>query len=158
MNSMSPDERVFHDHISGARFQNGVERGRWRLVGDIEWPIVLLAVSAGSRDNAPEEFFLRFDLTGYPASAPTAMPWNPKRGTVLDADKRPKGDRVGHVFRSDWEEGRALYAPFDRVALDRYHPDWRKQYPRQAWNAERDLAWVLQTLHQMLNDDDYTGI
>lgn len=158
MNSLRPDERVFRDHVSSARFQDGVDRGRWRVVGDIEWPSVLIAVTAGPRDNAPKEFFLRFDLTGYPVSAPTATPWNLMAGAVLEEDQRPKGELVGQVFRSDWEEGKALYAPFDRVALDRYHPDWRQIYPRQAWNAKRDLVWVLQNLHKMLNDDDYTGI
>ena len=157
MNALRPDERVFRDHVSSARFQDGVERDRWRVVGDIEWPFVLIAVTAGPRDKAPKEFFLRFDLTGYPALAPTATPWNPQTDTLLEEDQRPKGDRVGYVFRSDLDGGISLYAPFDRKGLDR-HPDWREKYPLQVWNAKRDLTWVLQILHQMLNDDDYTGV
>ena len=61
------------------------------------------------------------------------------------------------VFRCDWENGRALYAPFDRVALDS-HAAWRQQHPRHAWNAKRDLAWVLEYLHELLNDADYAGV
>ena len=153
----APDERALHAHVASPRFMDGVGRKRWRIVGEIEWPHALIAVSAALRDNAPREFFLRFDLVGYPEQAPTATPWDPVRGGVLAADLRPKGERVGVVFRCDWENGRALYAPFDRVALGR-HPEWRRQYPRHAWNAKRDLAWVLEYLHELLNDADYAGV
>lgn len=157
MISMPPDERVFRDHVSSARFQEGVERGRWRIVGDISWPIVLVAVVAGERDGSPSEYVVRFDLTGYPETAPTATPWNLATGGVLEQEMRPKGERVGHVFRSDWEHGKALYAPFDRVALHS-HPNWRRQHSRQTWDSSRDLAWLLQILHEMLNSSDYTGV
>lgn len=155
--SMSPDERVFHQHVSSARFQDGVDRGRWRILGDIVWPVVMIAVAAGARDGAPSEIVLRFDLTGYPELAPTATPWDSTAGSILGSDLRPKGELVGHVFRTDWERGRALYAPFDRVALNG-HSGWKTQHPRQAWDSSRDLAWVLRILYEMLNNDDYTGV
>lgn len=154
---MSPDERVFRKHVNSARFQEGIERGRWRIVGDIAWPIVMIAISAGTRKGAPSEYVLRFDLNGYPKTAPTATPWNPTTEDVLEGSLRPKGERVGHVFRTDWENGRALYAPFDRVALQS-HSDWRRQHPRRTWDSSKDLAWILKALHEMLNNDDYTGI
>ena len=157
MGSMSPDERVFREHVTSARFQEGLARGRWWIVGDIAWPVVLVAVAAAPRDSAPSEYVLRFDLTGYPETAPTATPWNPATEEVLERELRPKGERVGHVFRTDWENGKALYAPFDRVALNS-HSDWRTQYLRRAWDSSKDLAWLLQILHEMLNNDDYTGI
>ena len=155
--SMSPDERVFREHVTSTRFQEGVERGRWRIVGDIIWPVVLVAVAAAPRDSAPSEYVLRFNLAGYPETAPTATPWNPATEEVLKQEMRPRGTRVGHVFRTDWENGRALYAPFDRVALDS-HPDWRTEHPRRVWDSSKDLTWILQKLHEMLNNDDYTGI
>ena len=154
---MSPDERVFRDHVISTRFEEGVERGRWRVVGDIAWPVVLVAVAAAPRDSAPTEYVLRFDLTEYPEMAPTVTPWNPATGDVLKQEMRPKGTRVGLVFRADWENGRALYAPFDRVALAG-HPNWRTEYPRRVWDSSKDLTWILQILHEMLNNDDYTGI
>ena len=157
MCSISPDERVFREHVSSARFQEGVGRGRWRIVGDIAWPVVMVAVSAGPRDNAPSEYVLRFDLNGYPETAPTATPWNPTTGHVLEQELRPKGERVGLSFRADWEDGKALYEPFDRVALH-VHPDWTRKHPRRAWDSSRDLTWLLQILHEMLHNDDYTGI
>ena len=154
---IAPDQRVFFDHVAGPQFIDGLLRGRWRIEGDIDWPYVLVAVSAAPMENGPPEFFLRFDLTGYPAVAPTATPWNPVTGDVLEPSLRPKGHRVGHVFRTNWEHGKALYAPFDRVALGS-HPDWRVRYPRHAWDATKDLAWVLQCLHELLNDADYAGV
>ncbi len=154
---MSPDERVLRQHVVSARFQEGVDRGRWRIVGDITWPVVMITVTAGERHGAPSEYLLRFDLAGYPDSAPTATPWNATTGDVLESHLRPKGNRVGFVFRSDWENGRALYAPFDRVALNG-HSSWMTGHPRQVWNSSRDLAWLLQILHEMLNNNDYKGI
>ena len=154
---MSPDERVIRDHVNSTRFHEGIERHRWRVVGDIVWPAVLIAVAAATRDGSPHEYVLRFDLAGYPETAPTATPWNLATGDALEQEMRPKGALVGHVFRADWEEGRALYAPFDRVALDS-HPNWRTQHPRRVWDSSKDLTWILQILHEMLNSDDYTGI
>ena len=156
-NSISPDERVLRQHLKSACFQDGMERGKWRIVDDQTWPVLIVAVTASEREKAPREFLLQFNLTNYPDSPPTATPWNATTGNVLEPEFRPKGEQVGHVFRHDWEKGRALYAPFDRVALDG-HPDWRKKYPRRVWNSSRDLAWVLKILHEMLNNDDYTGI
>ena len=153
----TPDERALRDHITGPRFVDGVERGKWRVVGDVEWPHVLVAVSAAPRKDAPREFFLRVDVAGYPSSPPTLMPWDPVAGGVLGAESRPKGERAGLVFRSDWKKGAALYAPFDRVAL-KGHSKWSRQHPRRIWNPGRDLAWVLQYLHDLLNDADYTGV
>ena len=154
---MSPDERVFRQHLASPRFHEGVDRGRWRIVGDIAWPVVIIAVTAGPRAGAPSEYLLRFNAANYPDSAPTATPWNPTTGAVLESALRPKGQRVGHVFRTDWEDGRALYAPFDRVALNG-HPGWKTQHPRRVWNSSKDIVWLLQILHEMLNNDDYTGI
>ncbi len=157
MAPMAPDERVFREHVNGARFRDGVSRGRWRLVGEIEWPCLLVAVAAGPRESGPPEFFLRVDLAGYPQSAPTLTPWDPATQGVLGSEQRPKGEFVGPLFRTDWENGTALYAPFDRVGLSA-HPGWRQEHPRHSWDATRDLSWVLQILHEWLNDAGYIGV
>ena len=154
---MAPDERTLRIHLEQPAFVEGVARGRWRVLGQVYWPNVLVAVSAAPRDGGPPEFFLKFNLDGYPASAPTATPWDPQTGDKLGLDRRPKGEVVGHIFRSDWEDGNALYAPFDRIAL-KGHPDWSRKYPGQAWNPSRNLAWVLLLLHRWLNDDLYQGV
>ena len=155
--AMAPDERALRSHLERPAFVEGLARGRWRVMGQVDWPHVLVAVSAAPRDNGPPEFFLRFNLDGYPASAPTATPWDPETSDKLELDRRPKGEVVGHIFRTDWEEGDALYAPFDRVALKR-HPAWSQKYQGQAWDPSKDLAWVLRQLHRLLNDDLYLGV
>ena len=157
MPAISPDERVFREHLTDTRFNAGFKQGRWRIVGSIEWPHVLFAVSAATRENSPDEFFFRFNLSGYPGEAPTATPWDPRTESVLAPDLRPRGERVGNVFRSDWENGQALYAPCDRVAL-RWHPEWRQSYAAYAWDGTKDIAWVLQFIYRLLNDADYRGI
>lgn len=154
---MGLDERVFREHIAGPKFQEGVDRKRWRLMGDIQWPHAVIAVSAAARELAPSEFFLRFELSGYPA-IPTAMPWDPETDAKLTAEKRPKGERAGPLFRSDWNEGVALYAPYDRVAWQGHEEGWRQKHPRELWDSSKDITHVLRNLHYVLNADDYTGI
>jgi hypothetical protein len=153
--AVGPDQRALCDHLRSARFQAGVDAGRWRLIS-ITWPYALIAVSAALREGAPEEFVLRFELSGYPAAAPTGCPWDLDQDAVLPAGQRPKGGRVGHIFRADWEAGRALYAPWDRAALA--HGGWADKYPMYAWNARRDLTFYLTNVHDALNNDDYLGI
>src|SRR5690606_18657034 len=141
----TPDERTFRAHLERAQFQAGVDRGRWRVVS-VSWPHAVIAVAAAPQPNSPAEFHLRFDLTGYPRQAPTATPWDSGTGTVLAAQKRPRGEIVGVVFRADWNNGVALYAPYDRVALGS-HRDWAAKYPGDAWTSDRDITFVLGHLH-----------
>jgi hypothetical protein len=151
-----PDERKFRSDIAAAAFVLGAETGRWRLVS-IAWPHAVIAVSAGARESGPKEFFLRFELTRYPIDAPTAMPWDPETESMLPAERRPKGNRVGLAFRINWESGRALYVPCDQVALTG-HGGWADQYPTWTWDPGKDITLYLRLVHQMLNDPDYTGV
>lgn len=148
-----PDAEAVKDHLASARFQQGVDAGRWRVV-DQSWPTVTIAMASTDRGTGPSEFALRIDLTRYPHEAPTFEPWHAVEGRRLTATERPKGERAGHIFRSDWEDGRALYAPYDRVALTG-HPDWANAYPRSVWHPTRDLTFALDHLWGVLNDADY---
>jgi len=149
-----PDHRALLADLESPSFVLGVDEGRWRVVS-IEWPVTLLAVSAAPRAGAPDEFVLRCDFAGYPALAPTAVPWHLEESRPLTPGERPKGDRVGFVFRSDWKE--ALYAPFDRVALED-HQNWATQHARFTWTPDRDVTWYAIRLHELVNDDDYQGV
>jgi hypothetical protein len=154
---MSPDERAIRQHLDSARFQAGVAAGTWHLVS-VKWPIVMVGIAAAPRDGAPEEFALRLDVAGYPHSAPTGTVWDPDANAILAPDRRPRGDRASQIFRRDgWEQGRAMYAPWDRVALQG-HPGWAQQYPHSVWNAQRDLTFVLANVSEVMNADDYLGI
>lgn len=152
----SPDEHAARVALESPSFQSGVDDGRWRLVS-FNWPIGVFAVSAAPRDCSPVEYGLRIDLAGYPQQAPTAEPWSLERGERLAVSERPKGERAGHAFRCDWEHGRALYVPWDRVGLAS-HPDWAALHTAYAWHPERDLVFFLRCVHDLLNDDDYLGV
>ena len=123
-----PDHRAFHADATSANFLAGLHRGDW-VIEKVVWPTVDISIAATRKPDGPERYWLRRDFTNYPADAPTAMPWDPDAGEKLAADKRPKGDDAATVFRTDWEEGRALYAAYDRVALTG-HANWMAEYPR----------------------------
>jgi hypothetical protein len=153
---MTPDERTLRAHIEEARFQAGVEAGRWRLLG-LTWPHATFAISAAPRSASPAEFVLRLDVAGYPHSAPTGSLWDSDSDCSLDPAGRPKGDRAAHVFRTDWGSGTAMYAPWDRIALES-HADWAQRYPHEVWNPTRDITFVLSNVRNVLNADDYLGV
>jgi hypothetical protein len=151
-----PDQRAFEADANAPTFLAGLYRGDWNI-DSVSWPSVQITIAAAPREGAPSSFTLRCDLTNYPAQAPTATPWDPDTDTLLAQSKRPKGERVGMVFRSDWEQGRALYAPYDRVALAG-HPGWATDHPRYMWTGAQDLAWWVERIYDLLNRDDYEGI
>lgn len=153
---MLPDEKVFHSHKEMGPFQSGVARGRWRLIL-IDWPFVVISISASPRPNAPEEYPLRFDLTNYPQSPPTARPWDIELNGPLADAKRPHGkSRVPKAFRTDWMEGTALYLPCDRTAI-KGHEGWQNQHPEMIWNQNGDITQYLRIIHELLTSNDYTG-
>jgi hypothetical protein len=119
----------------------------------------MLAVSAADRPNSPTEFVLRFELTGYPHTAPTGGLWDVATDNSLPAGQRPKGARAAQLFRiGGWVGGStAMYAPWDRMGLQT-HPDWAQKHRLQAWNPTRDLSFILTNVHEVLNADDYLGI
>jgi len=151
------DERVFMDDIRKGPFQSGEARGRWRLVS-VAWPYAVIAVSAAPRPNSPGEFYLRFDLSNYPQSPPTARPWDIELDAPLADGKRPHGSsRVPKAFRTDWKSGIALYIPCDREAIDG-HDAWRTQHPSMIWNPRDGITLYLRIVHELLTSSDYTGV
>lgn len=154
---MAPDERSVRTYLDGAAFQAGVTASRWRLVS-FGWPDVTIAVRAAPRDGAPDEFVIRFELTGYPNVAPAGDIWDLAAGALLPAARRPKGGAIGMIFRADgWNGGAGMYAPWDRAGL-RAHPQWAQTYRRSAWHARRALTFVLEQVSERLMADDYLGV
>jgi hypothetical protein len=153
---VGPDERVFLDHLKRGSFVNGVDRLKWRLVS-VEWPNAVISVSAAARDRAPNEFCLRFEISGYPCSAPTAEPWDTEKGGPLDPRRWPTGrTRVPAVFNPNWKP-HALYLPCDRIALHG-HDQWKVEHPDMYWSSADDITKYLRIVHELLNSQDYTGI
>ena len=155
LDQLAPDERAVRRHLEGANFLAGVDAARWWLVR-IDWPLVIIAISAAPREKSPSEYSLRFDLSGYPVDAPTAAPWDAARDCPLDGARWPKGHRIGKAFNPGWKSN-ALYIPCDRTAISD-HPAWRQQYARYLWDPSKDVTFYLRLVHEMLNDDDYQGI
>ena len=154
----APDERALRSHLGSGRFLAGVEACHWRLIS-VEWPIAVLTVSAAHRVGAPAEFTFKFELNGYPNTAPTGCIWDVATSTPLAPNMRPKGSEVGLIFRTDgWAGGpNAMYAPWDRIALDT-HANWLQDAPHLAWHPGRDLTFILDNLHRILHDDAFLGI
>lgn len=149
---MQPDERVFREHIAKGPFLSGVERGRWRLIS-IDWPHAIIAVSAAPRENGLAEYALRFELSDYPQSGPTAQPWNVEKNIPLESEKRPCGkSRVSLAFR----DGPALYLPCDRKSIEG-HENWRMQHPSMIWSPDGDITQYLRIVYELLNSRDYMG-
>jgi len=155
---VSPEERTGRLHLGSGQFLAGVAAGRWRLIS-LTWPKTLIAISAAERPRSPREFFIRFDLTGYPQTAPTGGLWDVEADASLAPELRPKGPRAAQLFRTDgWAGGAtAMYAPWDRIALGS-HTDWATKYPLQAWKPTRELSFALSQIHEVLNASDYLGV
>jgi hypothetical protein len=152
-----PDKAVFVNHTEAGPFENGVDRGRWRLVS-IDWPHAVLAVAAAERPNAPLEYAFRFELSNYPTHPPNAQPWDLSTGSVLEFAKWPSGvERVQYAFNPDYKGGTCIYLPCDRLAIEG-HDAWKSQHPEMIWTASSDITLYLRIIHDLLNSKDYKGI
>lgn len=155
--SLPPDRAILEKDLAGAAYRLGELSGRWRLV-KLAWPYAYIAITASHRDGAPADYGFRFDCTGYPSQPPSAQPWDCVTDAPLPAPRWPGGRSVvADVFRPDWEQGRALYHPCDRITITT-HPDWRHQHPNRLWRPERGITFFLEQLHDLLHSPLYTGL
>ncbi len=157
---IDPDQRAISADLRDARFRIGVLEGRWGLAPDeaVSWPHVVLWVAAAPRAKAPDRYYFREDCTGYPSDAPTGSPWDVQKRAMLEHPKWPGGTgQVAKVFRPDWENGRAIYHPYDRVAAAG-HENWRTQHPHLIWDANHTIVDLLEQLHLLLNSEEYAGV
>lgn len=155
---IAPDERAVRAHLDSGAFLAGVAAGRWSVL-EVAWPHVTIMVSAAPREAAPRGYAIRFELTGYPTTAPTGCIWDIERNEPLAAGLRPKGDEVARLFRVDgWAAApNAMYAPWDRLALPG-HDRWLTDAPHLAWHPGRTLTFILNELHRIFHADAYLGI
>jgi len=162
--TLPPDRRRLDADLQDGPFLAGVADGRWGLVEEAgatvpAWPLTLFWLAAASRNGSAERFFVRIDCGGYPSQSPTATFWDTVVGKQLAPAQWPKGkDRVAAVFRTDWENGRAFYHPFDRVA-NGGHGDWAKKYPAHVWDGgKHTIVDFLSVFYVLLNCNEYSGI
>jgi hypothetical protein len=155
---MRPDAAVFHQHIREAEYLAGVDRGDWGIHGDsaslLTWPVVIFWVHALSKEGKPDRYYFRFELSGYPAVAPTACPWDSTTNLRLENAQWPKGPKlVTPTFNYGWNAN-ALYAPCDRAAMVG-HDGWRTQYPELWWQPTFKITIYLHFLYRLLHSSDY---
>ncbi|MER8674601.1 hypothetical protein [Mesorhizobium sp. M0037] len=149
-----PDERALRADLGKPAFRLAQSEGRFRLI-NIAWPIAVIGVTASDG----HEFALRFDCSGYPATAPTARVWDAERNTAPAIGQWPKskGGRVKAVFRPDWKDGSALYLPCDRVSREG-HDNWLQETPTMIWRPDRGILQYLEIVHELLNCGDYQPV
>jgi hypothetical protein len=156
---MTLDFECFHQHLASAPFEDGVERGWWDLfpTPKVLWPYELIWIAAPPRPNSAERYYLRFLLQNYPDKGPTATLWDPDRNAMLAFTKWPKGSGdVELAFRTNWNNGMALYVPWDRVAMDS-HPDWPARYPGLGWKPTHTIVHYLRLTRELLTSNEYRG-
>jgi len=152
-------EECFLEHVAAPAFQAGVVAGRWGLVGNcrVDWPNVLIWIAAPPRSNGPDRWVLCFNLQDYPEKGPTAVPWDCATNAKLDPAKWPKGSGdVAMVFRTNWNNAVALYAPWDRAGMDT-HSNWKAEFPGFAWKPTSTVVQYLHLTHELLSTNEYVG-
>lgn len=150
---MKPDQCLFIAHLEEAPFLAGVDAGKWGLVeGSIAWPNATIWVSGKESIVQGGRVYLRFNLEGYSASAPTSFPWSEEKKAKLEFHLFPKVEgKFKLVFRfNEWQHGNALYAPCDRVAMNGHDP-WKTQFARWWWQPTFTIANYLEFVHMVLN-------
>jgi hypothetical protein len=149
VNDYSPAEQTLGADLASVRFQVGVKRGRWRQIS-YAFPVLIIAVAAIEPNGSCSEYSFRFELTGFPGTAPEVRIWDRETNALLDPAKRPKGStRVTEAFKS-WGNG-SVYRPWDRHGG--VHNSWATVHPTLAWNPKRDLAFILEDLHGLLTSN-----
>lgn len=145
---MSSELQALQAHLAGGRYQSGVARGRWRTI-DLAWPLAYIEVF----DRNGRATCIRFDCSGYPASAPQGTPWDAAARQQLPAHLWPRGGRVSKVFNPGWQGGAALYIPCDRVSIAG-HENWRTELPHLIWSPARGLMQYLEAIHELLQSNE----
>lgn len=145
---MIESARLLSCHLAAGRFLAGQARGRWSLI-ELTYPHAVIDVAARNG----QRYSLRFECSGYPEQAPTAMPWDVAKGQMLAAELWPKGGRVSQVFNPSWKNGAALYLPCDRESVAG-HPNWVAEYPSQLWDPTRGITLYLEIVHEVLQSND----
>lgn len=137
--------------LASGEVELGIHRGWW-TIDAVEFPIVVVSFAVPVTLYPPGRLTLRIDCTDFPQQAPTAHPIDAASRAILDAGSRPTHGRCAMTFRCDWEDGRALYLPVDRVALNG-HPNWRQEHTHEAWDPARGIVQFLRLVRRDLIDD-----
>lgn len=158
MNAPTPvDLQMFEQHVSRPDFKLALRERRWEI-RSISWPKVVMRIFVKVKNAGPTHYDLRFDCSGYPNQAPTAMMWDGDTDQSLPFARWPTGRSVvPPIFNPGWQAGAALYLPCDRAAIQG-HDDWVSKHPNWIWQPTVGIFHYLRIVHALLNSEDYTGI
>lgn len=132
-------------------FLAGVSRGHWRVV-DVAFPFLTIAVKTTLPASPVAEYVFQFELSGFPNTPPQVLMWDLETNETLVAAKRPKGSpRINEAFK-EWQAPHPVYRPWERTSGA--HGDWATNFPNLAWNASRELTFILDDLHALLTPND----
>ena len=135
--------------LTSAAFKAGVNRLQWRQLS-YAYSILYIGVSAIESDGSSSEYSFRFDVSGFPGTAPQVTIWDLESNAALEPTKRPKGSaRVVEAFKR-WGND-TIYRPWDRQAGP--HNNWSATYPALAWYPSRHLTFILEDLHGLLTSN-----
>jgi len=150
---MDPDQQALIRDLRSTTFRLGEHRSKWKLLG-LSFPYLLFFVSAPPRPVGPPGFLLRSECKGYSATPPTSQLWDGSRNLPLAEPLRPKNQQGGVMepFKS-W--GNCLYHPIDRLARD--HNNWVTLHPDKIWTPQRKIAFLLETVYDLLHCSEYSG-
>ena len=149
MSDIGASDQAVRADLASPRFRGGVLRGYWQEVS-YAFPILIGTVAAVEPDGKVSRYAFRFELSGFPATAPEAKIWDVTADSLLVLDRRPRGSsRVVEAFK-DWGP-HSVYRPWERHAGA--HNNWNSTYRDLAWHAGRDLTFVLEDLHGLLTSN-----
>lgn len=149
---MRPDEAALLRDLASPAFKVGERRGRWALRG-VRFPYFLFFIAAPVRAGGPSGFLMRSDCAGYSGTAPNSQLWNGGTNSPLEERHRPK-KRDGGVMTAFRTWGQCLYHPIDRLARDHWPVT---QHPEMLWTPDKDITFLLETVHAILDSSEYAG-
>jgi hypothetical protein len=146
----SPAAMTLIAQLNTARFQCGVEEGRWSILA-LNFPHLYVRISASHperEDAVHAEFHLICD--DYPNPGPYVERWS------SEANGRAAPPSVGSPgyidALKDWDHGSGIHGGIYR-AWQRYaalHNDWTNKRPDQAWNSKRDIIFIMERLYDLV--------
>lgn len=149
-----PAVGFIEESLASEGIQSGCREGRWRIE-HFEFPLLDFYVSAIEADGSSSEYGFRAELSNFPATAPEVRLWDHERDCPPSADNRPKGGpRVVETFKA-WGKG-TVYRPWDRQTGP--HNNNAVSKPHLAWRADRDLSFIFEDLHGLLNSNSRKNI
>jgi len=146
-------QRALEAQLNSARFQAGVEEGRWKILA-YSFPDLEVSVTAGapfSDKTATFEFQLICD--NFPALGPFVQHWDPakrQRPVPLTASSPGVVDALKTWTRdgSATNEYGGIYRAWQRYAA--LHNNWAAKRPEEAWRRDRHITFIMDHLYALV--------